>query len=288
MDFLRDWLGPEQLDTLKVSAVEWGIRFVLALLLLVVGLWLVRMLSNAIRRAMQRTGQDAVLVDFVRNLAYGALMAVLLVAVLQQMGMPSTSLIAALGAAGLAIGLALKDSLANLAAGVLLITFRPFRAGDFVEVAGQCGSVVSVRLFFTLLATPDNREITIPNNEIATRPIVNYTARDSRRVDMEVGVAYGSDALEALEVIRGVLERDPRVLEQPEPALMVLTLADSSVNLAIRPWVRTPDYWTVRSDLLAAIKQALEDAGIEIPFPQRTVRVIGGGKDEDQAAAAGA
>lgn len=288
MQALGDWLGEERLDLLQATLLGWGMKLLTALVLLLVGLWLARLLSNGVQRAMRRANQDAVLVDFIRNIVHGGLLVVLFVAVLTQVGVPTTSLLAALGAAGLAIGLALKDSLANLAAGVLLIAFRPFRAGDYVEVSGQAGSVVHVRLFFTLLLTPDNREVTIPNNQITTNPIVNYTARAQRRLELPVGIAYGADAAEALRVIEEVLRADPRVLAEPAPMLLVTGLGENSVDIAVRPWVATADYWAAHSDLLRAIKLGLERAGIEIPFPQRTVHVIGGpAPDQAIAAAAG-
>lgn len=286
MNQIAEFLGPERVDRLTTIGLDWGLRLALALVLLVVGLWLARRVANGLRRALERSGQDAVLLDFVRNVAYGVLMAVLLVAVLQQVGVPTASLLAALGAIGLGIGLALKDSLANLAAGVLLIAFRPFRAGDFVEVSGQKGHVQQVRLFFTLLASPDNKEITIPNNEIATNPIINYTARTTRRVDLVLGVAYESEAARAIEVVRTALKRDSRVLATPEPVVMIDQLNESSVDLVVRPWVKTEDYWAVRGDLLRELKSALEAAGIDIPFPQRTVRIVGGTSAEREAAAA--
>lgn len=288
MQALGDWLGEERLALLQATLLGWGVKLLTALVLLLVGLWLARLLSNGVQRAMRRANQDAVLVDFIRTIVHGGLLVVLFVAVLTQVGVPTTSLLAALGAAGLAIGLALKDSLANLAAGVLLIAFRPFRAGDYVEVSGQAGSVVHVRLFFTLLLTPDNREVTIPNNQITTNPIVNYTARAQRRLELPVGIAYGADAGEALRVIEEVLRADPRVLAEPAPMLLVTGLGENSVDIAVRPWVATSDYWAAHSDLLRAIKLGLERAGIEIPFPQRTVHVIGGpAPDQAIAAAAG-
>jgi len=275
MQALQEWFGDERIELLKAALLTWGMRLLAALVLLLLGLWLARLLSSGVERAMRRANQDAVLVDFIRNLAHGVLIVVLLVAVLSQVGIPTTSLLAVLGAAGLAIGLALKDSLANLAAGVLLIAFRPFRAGDYVEVSGQGGSVVSVKLFFTLLLTPDNREITIPNNQITTNPIVNYTARAQRRLDLAVGVAYAADAAEAMRIIDETVRADPRVLPEPVPQLLVTGLGASSVDIAVRPWVKTTDYWQAHSDLLRSIKDALTRSGIEIPFPQRTVHVIG-------------
>lgn len=282
------WLGADRLELLQATVVAWGLKLLGALVLMLLGLWAARLVSGGVRRAMVRAGQDAVLVDFIRNLVHGALLVVLFVAVLAQVGVPTTSMLAALGAAGLAIGLALKDSLANLAAGVLLIGFRPFRAGDYVEVAGQGGSVVSVRLFFTLLATPDNKEVTIPNNQITTNPIVNYSARDTRRLELLVGIAYAADAQQAMQVIRDVLAAEPRVLPEPPPMLLITSLAESSVDIAVRPWVKTADYWAAYGDLLRDIKKGLETAGIEIPFPQRTVHVIGGGNAPREAIAAAA
>jgi small conductance mechanosensitive channel len=242
-----------------------------------VGKWFARRISNVAHRAVGRAGADAVLAGFIRNMAFGLLLAIVAVAALDLVGVPSASMLAALGAAGLAIGLALQGSLANLASGVILIAFRPFSGGDYVEIADVGGSVRSVGLLFTTLVTPDNREVVVPNGEITKQPITNFSTNPQRRVDLLVGVGSGAKAQHAIDIIRKVLADDARVLAEPEPQLLLMNLNESSVDIAVRPWVKREDYWTARSDLLIAIKSALDDAGIEIPFPQRTVHVIGSG-----------
>ncbi len=217
---------------------------------------------------------DPMLREFLRNLAHGALVVVVVVAALDQAGVPMTSLLAALGAAGLAIALALRDSLSNLAAGVMLLLLKPFRAGDLVAIVGQVGKVESLRLMHTVLLTPDNCELILPNNRVANEPILNYTARPTRRIDLVVGIAYRDDVGRAFDVVRGVLDAEPRVLRDPAPQLLVDKLAESSVDLAIRPWVATDDFLEARAALLRKLKEALSAAGIDVPFPQRELRVV--------------
>lgn len=270
---MSDWWTSLDHAALRSVALAWTLRVAVALAIFWIGRWLAGRLSALLGRTLQRAGSDAMLADFVRNIAFGLMLAVVVVAVLDQLGVPSASLLAALGAAGLAIGLALQGSLSNIASGVLLIVFRPFRAGDFVEVAGQGGTVESLGLLFTRLRTPDNRDVHIPNSQVMAGPILNVSARGQRRIDLLIGVAYEADPARAMQLIRAVLDADPRVLREPEPAILVMNLGASSVDLAVRPWVASADYWTVRSDLMQRIKQALEAAGIEIPFPQTTLHI---------------
>ena len=209
--------------------------------------------------------------NFLANIIYAVLLTAVIIAALQSVGLPVTSLVAVLGAAGLAVGLALKDSLGNFAAGVMLVMFRPFTKGDFVEVAGTSGKVDEVRIFSTILTTPDNKQVTIPNGQVAGDTITNYSALDQRRVDLVFGVGYDDD----LKVARGVLERicrdHPKVLDDPATAIFVANLGDSSVDFNVRPWCRTEDYWDVYGDLLETGKVELEAAGCSIPYPQRDV-----------------
>ncbi|GAP66749.1 small-conductance mechanosensitive channel [Mizugakiibacter sediminis] len=260
------------------EALHYGLRGAAALLILLVGVWLAARFANLLRRALERARVDATLTGFLRNLLYGVLIAVLAVATLDFAGLPTTSLVAALGAAGLAIGLALQGSLSNLAWGVLLILFRPFRAGDFVQVAGVMGTVERVDLMYTALVLPDNREAAIPNAKVGADAIINFNRRGTRRVELVVGIGYGDDIGRAGAAVHAVIEADPRVLRDPAPDVAVLELADSSVNLCIRVWVRTADVWAVQTGLLRAIKERFDAEGISIPFPQRelTVRHVQG------------
>lgn len=262
------------LDIVGNYLIPWGTRLVLAALVFVVGRWIVRWLVKALERLMTRSKLDAMLVSFVGNIVYSALLVVVVLAALEQLGVNTTSALAVLGAAGLAVGLALQNSLSNFAAGVMLIVFRPFNRGNFVEVAGISGVVEEIRIFNTVMKTGDNREITIPNGQIYDGIIVNYSARDSRRIDLVIGIGYDDDIRQARTLIQDVLAAEQRILPEPAPVVMVLELADSSVNLAVRPWVASGDYWAVRSDLLEGIKREFDAKGVSIPYPQRDVHLI--------------
>ncbi len=253
---------------------QWALRLALALLVLVVGLWLSRLAVRLLTRVLTRTNVDPMLREFLRNLLSGALIVVVVVGALDQAGVPMTSILAALGAAGLAVALALRDSLSNLAAGVMLLLLKPFRAGDLIGIGGQIGKVESLRLMHTVLLTPDNCELILPNTRVANEPILNYTARVSRRIDLIIGIAYRDDVGRAFDIVRAVLAAESRVLKEPQPALLVERLAESSVDLAIRPWVATADYLDTRAELLRKLKEALAAAGIDVPFPQRELRVV--------------
>ncbi|HWS27595.1 MAG TPA: mechanosensitive ion channel family protein [Xanthomonadales bacterium] len=253
---------------------QWALRLTLALLVLVVGLWLTRLAVRLLTGVLTRTNVDPMLREFLRNLASGALIVVVVVGALDQAGVPMTSILAALGAAGLAVALALRDSLSNLAAGVMLLLLKPFRAGDFIGIGGQTGKVESLRLMHTVLLTADNCELILPNTRVANEPIMNYTARASRRIDLIISIAYRDEVGRAFDIVRGVLAAEPRVLKEPQPALLVERLAESSVDLAIRPWVATADYLETRAELLRKLKEALAAAGIDVPFPQRELRVV--------------
>lgn len=274
---MTEWFAELDTPALQLAVLSWGWRILAALLIFLIGRWVARRVAGLVERAVARAGKDPMLSGFLRNFVFGLLLAVVAVAALDQLGVPSASLIAMLGAAGLAIGLALQGSLANLASGLLLILARPFRVGDFVEIGSRSGTVDALGLLFTRLASGDNREIVIPNREVTSGAIVNFSARGTRRIDLVIGIDYAADPRRALALIRGVLEQEARLLPEPEPKLLVLELGESSVDLAVRPWVASADYWAVRSDLLAEIKRVLEANGIGIPFPQRTVHLAGAG-----------
>jgi len=270
---MTEFLPGLDLPELQALLLAWGWRLLVALLIFLVGRWVAKRISLLVSGAVQRAGGDPMLSGFVGTFAFGLALAVVIVAALDKLGVPSASLLAALGAAGLAIGLALQGSLANLASGLLLILTRPFRVGDFVELGGRSGTVDKVGLLFTRLVSGDNREITVPNREVMGGAIINVTARGTRRIDLVIGIDYAANPARAQELIRHVLQSDERILAEPEPRLMVLELGESSVDIAVRPWCSVADYWPLRSDLLERIKAALEADGIEIPFPQRTVHL---------------
>lgn len=259
-----DWQG---------LALLWGLRIASALVILLFGLWLARRLSAGLRRLLGRAGVEAILAGFFGNITYAVVLILVFVTVLDAVGVPPTSLLAVMGAAGLAVGLAMKDSLSNIASGVMLIILRPFRTGDVVQIAGITGVVQQVRLFQTELRSFENHAITLPNGQITASPITNFTAQPTRRVDIPVGVEYGSDIRGARELLLRIAGEQSEVLEEPAPSVVVSELADSSVNLVLRAWVNTPDFATTRSALLEAAHRELPAAGFGIPFPQRDVHL---------------
>ena len=273
----------ENLDINQVNhyidtyAIPWGIRIVMALLVFYIGRWVARLVVSLLKKVMTRSNIDAILIKFLADIVYTVLLIAVIIAALDQLGVNTTSLLAILGAAGLAVGLALKDSLSNFAAGVMLILFRPFKQGDFVEAAGTMGVVEQVNVFNTVLKTGDNREIIIPNSGIYGGMITNYSARPTRRIDLVVGIGYDDDIRKAMGLLEEVIKSDDRILEDPAPAISVAELADSSVNLNVRPWVKSEDYWAVRSDLLEKIKLSFDANGISIPYPQQDVHLYKAG-----------
>ena len=250
-----------------------GLRMITAVLIFVVGRWVARLARNVIEKMMERSNVDVTLVPFVGNLIYISLLTFVILAALAQLGIQTTSFIAVIGAAGLAVGLALQGSLANFAAGVLMLIFRPFRVGDFIEGAGVSGVVEEIHIFTTQLRTLDNKTIIIPNAKITGDNITNYTKKEKRRVDLVVGVSYGDDIEKVKRVIWNVLDGDARVLKDPAPTVAVLELGESSVNFAVRPWVNTADYWNVYFDTTENLKKRFDAEGIHIPFPQRDVHI---------------
>ncbi|MGN6234686.1 mechanosensitive ion channel family protein [Dyella sp.] len=258
------------------QAIQLGLRLAAALLVVLVGIWVARRLANVAERAFGRARFDVTLASFLRNLLYGILIALLIVTALQVAGVPSAPLVAALGAGGLAIGLSLQGSLSNLAWGVLLALFRPFRVGDFVEVGGTMGSVDAINLMYTQLVMPDGREAIIPNAKIGGDAIINFNRRGTRRFELTVGIGYKDDIGAAMAEIEKLFEADPRILKDPAPGVWTSSLGESSVDLVIRGWTRIDDLWATQTDFLRAIKEAFDGAGISIPFPQRELTVIQG------------
>lgn len=246
---------------------------ILALLIFVIGKWVAGTLRSKIKKGMDKRSVDPALVSFGTNIIYYVLLIAVILAAVQQLGFQTTSLVAVLGAAGLAVGLALGGTLSNFASGVLIIMFRPFKIGDFIEAGGQAGVVEEIGVLATILKTPDNKKIIQPNTAIMSGSIVNVTANPTRRVDMTVGVGYNDDLDKAQNIILDVLNADERILSDPAPQVVVAELADSSVNFNVRPWCATEDYWGVFFDFQKAIKQRLDSEGVSIPFPQQDVHM---------------
>lgn len=259
----------EYLDMIFKLIVEYSPKVIYALILLVVGLFIIKLLTKATKKVMRKQRVEETLVKFLSNLFNWALKALLFVAVIAKLGIATTSFAAIIGAAGLAVGLALQGSLSNFAGGTLIMIFKPFKIGDLIEAQGEIGAVEEIEIFTTKLIGLSNKEIIIPNGALSNGNIVNYTSLGTRRVDLVFGVSYDSDIKESKEVMMNVLTSNPKVLQDPAPTVNVLDLADSSVNFAVRPWCKSADYWDVYFDVTENVKIALDQAGIEIPFPHQ-------------------
>lgn len=253
--------------------VPWAINAAMALLIFVAGRMIARWIANLLARRLTAHQLDELLVRLTRNTVFYLLLVVVILAALNQLGVDTTSALAALGAAGLAVGLALKDSLSNFAAGVMIVVFQPFKLGHFIEAGGTSGSVQDVGLFSTTLLTPDNKRVVVPNSLIYGGTITNYSAEDLRRVDMVFGIAYEDDIEQARRLIESTLKADGRVLEEPAATVAVSELADSSVNFVVRPWVKKEDYWDVQFAMMEQIKLAFDQNGLSIPYPQQDVHM---------------
>jgi small conductance mechanosensitive channel len=263
----------ENLELMQGLVVLYGVKILMALVIFIIGKWIVKKLSNAVEKLMQKNAVDPAIRNFAGSIIYYALLIFVCIAALGQLGIQTASFVAIVGAAGLAVGLALQGSLSNFAAGVLLLIFRPFKVGDFVEIAGTSGVIQSIQIFTTELNTPDNKKVIVPNGGVISGNIVNYSANDTRRVDLVFGIGYSDDIDIARKVMKGILKADKRVLEIPEATVAVVELADSSVNFVCRPWVKTADYWAVYFDLTEAVKKAFDANGVSIPFPQQDVHM---------------
>lgn len=251
----------------------YGLKILTAIVIFFAGKWIARKVTDFSVKLMEKSEVDATLVAFARNFLYILLLAFVIIAILGQLGIQTASIIAVLGAVGLAVGFALQGSLSNFAAGILLILFKPFTSGDFIESGGALGTVEEISLFTTTVKTPDNKTIFIPNAKITADTITNFSSKETRRVDLVIGVGYGDDLDKVRGVLEDILEKDERVLDDPLPTIGVLELADSSVNFAVRPWVKTSDYWSFYFDAVKNIKQRFDAEGITIPFPQRDVHM---------------
>lgn len=263
----------ETMETVREAITTWGVKAVGALVVLIVGWLAAKWIRASLRKALAKRNVDDTLVPFLSSLVYYLVLAFVVIAVLGMFGIEATSMVAVLGAAGLAVGLAMQGTLSNFAAGVMLLVFRPFKVGDFVDAGGVAGSVVEIAIFSTTLHSPDNVRITVPNSVIYGAIIKNFSANETRRNDMVVGIGYGDDIGKAIEVLKRCLDSDPRVLKEPAPVIGVSELGDSSVNLVVRPWCTKEDYWGLRMDLTRKIKEEIEAAGCSIPFPQTDVHL---------------
>jgi len=268
----------ENIDVYITKAMELVITYapklVLAIITLIVGLWLIRLGTKITRKSMEKTKTDKTLIPFITNLLSWILKLLLFISVASMIGIATTSFIAVLGAAGLAIGLALQGSLANFAGGVLLLIFKPYNVGDLVETQGHLGVVKELQIFNTIILTPDNKRVIIPNGAVSNGSIVNYSAEGILRVDLVIGIAYESDIPKAKEVLHKAMADNGLVLKDPGPTVAVSALADSSVNFVVRPWCKAADYWQVYFEITEAAKLGLEANGISIPFPQRDVHLF--------------
>lgn len=264
---------PEWLVTVQELLTKFGLKLIAAILIFVVGRWVAKLLQKLLEKTMKRAKVDPVLVTFTTNMAFTGLMLFVVLAALNQVGVQTTSFIAVLGAAGLAIGLALQGSLSNFAAGVLMIIFRPFKLDDYIEGGGVAGVVKAIHIFTTTLTTPDNKRVIVPNSKIMSDNIVNYSAEGIRRLDLTASISYKDNLDKATDALMDLLVKDARVLRDPAPFVGVLAMAQSSIDLVMRPWVKSEDYWAVFFDLNAAIKKRIEAEGMTIPFPQRDVHL---------------
>jgi small conductance mechanosensitive channel len=267
-----DWAG--QLEKAQTLGIDFGVKLITAILIFYIGRIVARIISKGIRKLMVSQEVDKILESFVSNLAYWSMMTFVIIAAIGRLGIQTTSLIAIMGAAGLAIGLSLQGSLSNFAAGVLIVMFRPYRVGDFVEAAGVSGSVVQVQILTTVLKTGDNKQVVVPNGQIMGSIITNYSANTTRRVDLTIGVSYDDDLDKVRATLQDLIDADDRILKDPAALIAVSELADSSVNFVVRTWVNSSDYWGVYFGLTEAIKKRFDKEGISFPYPQQDVHLI--------------
>ena len=257
----------------KTTGAEFGINLVIAIIIFYVGKWIVNLVVSGMLKAMKKGELDKTLRRFIANLTRMLLMLFVIIAAINQLGVQTASLIALVGAAGLAVGLALQGSLANFASGVLIVLFRPYKVGDFIEGAGIAGVVEEVQILTTVLRTGDNKQVIVPNSQIMGATITNYSANDTRRVDLVIGVSYDDDLDQVRRELLSLVAADDRILDDPPVTIAVSELADSSVNFVVRPWVKTADYWGVYFELTEAIKKRFDEAGISFPYPQQDVHL---------------
>ena len=263
----------EMAAMIELYVIPWGIKIVLALAIFYIGRMVVTSIVKVVSSLLRKRDMDEILVSFLSSILRWVLLLFVIIAALSQLGINTNSLVALLGAAGLAIGLSLQSSLSNFASGVMLIIFRPFTKGDFVEAGGATGVVDNISIFTTTMTTTDNKEIIVPNGAILGGNITNYSARPTRRVDMVFGISYDDDLRKAKQLLEEIIAADDRVLAEPAPVIALGELADSSVNFLVRPWAKSEDYWGLLWDTTKAVKLKFDDAGISIPYPQMDVHV---------------
>lgn len=255
------------------SIIQLIINAGLALAILLGGIWIAKRVKNIAISVMEKRGLEPLLASFSASIAHIMIVVFVVIASLSQLGIQTTSLIAVLGAAGLAVGLALQGSLSNFASGVIIIALRPFKVGDFIEAGGVMGIVEGIQIFSTSMRTPDNKSIIVPNSSITGNTITNYSARDTRRVDLVFGISYNDDIPTAKAILQKLVDEDERILKDPAPVIAVSELADNSVNIIVRPWTSTADYWNVYWDMTEKVKLTFDKEGISIPYPQRDVHL---------------
>jgi small conductance mechanosensitive channel len=262
------------IQTLQNIATNFGLKIIAAIAIFILGRWAAKLVTSAVKRLLLKRNVDPTLSSFLTNLVFILLLVFVILASLNQLGIETTSLVAILGAVGLAVAFALQGSLSNFASGVLMIIFRPFKVGDYIEGGGTAGIVEEIHIFTTKLRSPDNKEIIVPNSKITGDNIINYSAKETRRIDMVVGVGYNDDLKKVKNVLTEIISGDERILKDPAPTIAVSELGDSSVNFVVRPWVKTADYWDVKFHLTETIKMKFDAEGISIPFPQRDVHLF--------------
>lgn len=265
----------ENIELISQYAIPWGIKIVAAILIYVVGRLIAKLIVKAVVKLMAKGNVDESLRIFAGNIIGAVLTVFILIAAIEQLGIDTTSIMAVFAAAGLAVGLALKDSLSNFSAGVMLIIFKPFKLGDFIHAGGASGVVEEIQIFNTILRTGDNQEIIVPNSHVYGGSITNVSARETRRIDLVIGIGYDDNIGTAKKLIEDIISKNSLILTEPAPTIMVLELGESSIDIAVRPWVKTADYWGVRADLLQTIKEIFDEQGISIPYPQRDIHMIG-------------
>ncbi|MBN8413324.1 mechanosensitive ion channel [Halomonas denitrificans] len=282
-----DVLDKLNVDALVAFASTTGLQFLINLVaaaaIFIIGRWVAKAVHRVVIKGMERANVEPLLIKFLGNILYALLLIFVVLAAISRIGIQTASLIAVIGAAGLAVGLALQGSLANFAAGVMVIIFRPYRIGDYVEAGGVSGTVEDVQIISTELSTPDNRKIIVPNGQMMSGAVVNYSAHATRRVDLAVGVGYDDNIDTVRRVLESVVADDPRVLSEPKPNIRMNAMGDSSITWIVRPWVQASDYWSVYWEMTEEIKRRFDREGISIPFPQRDVHLYHHAKEESQA-----
>lgn len=263
-------LSPQNVDRL----IQLGLNLLFAAIILIVGAWVGKLIKKTLTGLLGRKKLDPIIVGFVANLTYIIVLVAVVMAALDRLGVKTTSFVAIIGAAGLAIGLALQGALANFAAGFLMVIFRPFKKGDYIEAGGTAGIVDEIQVFTSILNTPDNRRVIVPNSKIMGDNIVNYSAKETRRLDLVFGVSYADDIAKVKQVLQKIVAEDPRVQKEPAAQILVSELADSSVNFIMRVWIKSPDYWPFKFETTEKVKITFDKEGIRIPFPQRDVHLF--------------